>query len=147
MAGECTLEAPCRTDLAAATPQAVQLSCMLRESDVRSGEVVPVTTWGPTLAAARTPILPDSLREGGKGSFSPDCCCGQGAQGRSSSAACKWSVYHCSREGTAESCPHLTGMLRRAFTPVGSRKCGGVSQSDVGRKTTTATPVNLPLGA
>ncbi len=44
------------------------------------------------------------------------------------------------------SCPHPTEMLRRAFTPVGSRKCGGVSQSNVGRKTTTTTPANLPPG-
>ena len=29
-----------------------------------------------------------------------------------------------------------------ACNPVGSRKCGGVSWSDVGRKMTTATPVN-----
>ncbi len=93
---------------------------------MRSGEAVTFTTWGPTLAAARTSVLPfsDSLREGGKGSFSRDCYRGQGAQGRSSSAAGKWSVYCSSRKGTAESCPHLTGMSRRAFTPVGSRKCG-----------------------
>jgi hypothetical protein len=31
-----------------------------------------------------------------------------------------------------------------ACNPVGSRKCGGVSWSDVGRKTTTTTPANLP---
>ncbi len=37
-------------------------------------------------------------------------------------------------------------MSRRAFTPVGSRKCGGVSQSDIGRKTTATTPANLPPG-
>jgi hypothetical protein len=44
------------------------------------------------------------------------------------------------------SCPHPTEMSRRAFTPVGSRKCGGVSRSDVGRKTTSTTPANLPPG-
>jgi hypothetical protein len=35
----------------------------------------------------------------------------------------------------------------RAFAPVESRKCGGVSRSDVGRKTATTTPANLPPGA
>jgi hypothetical protein len=39
-------------------------------------------------------------------------------------------------------------MLKRAFTPAGgSRKCGSESWSDVGRKTTTATPAYLPPGS
>ncbi len=32
------------------------------------------------------------------------------------------------------------------FTPVGSRKCGCISWSNIGRKTMTATPVNLSPG-
>jgi hypothetical protein len=63
------LEAPCGADLAAATPKAAHLGCMLSESDVRSGETVPVTTWGPTLVVARTPILPNGLWERGTGFF------------------------------------------------------------------------------
>jgi hypothetical protein len=89
LTGGCSLEVPCRTDLAAATPMAAHLGRALRESDVRSGETVTVTTWGPTLAAARTPILPNLLQESGKGSFSSDCCSGQGAPGHSSYATSK----------------------------------------------------------
>jgi hypothetical protein len=41
----------------------------------------------------------------------------------------------------------VTGARARSPGPtVGSRKCGGVSRSDVGRKTTTTTPANLPPG-
>ena len=44
------------------------------------------------------------------------------------------------------SCPHPAEMSKRAFTPAGARKCGGESWSDVGRKTTTTTPADLPPG-
>jgi hypothetical protein len=39
-----------------------------------------------------------------------------------------------------------SGLSRRAFTPAGSRECGGKTWSDGGRKTTTATPAYLPPG-
>ena len=146
MAGGCTLEAPCRTDLAAATPKAAHLGRALRESDVRSGEAVPVITGGPTLAVATTLIIPDSIREMGKVLSAVTAAAGKGhkdvvprppANGQSTTvpARAQWS-----------SCPHPAEMSRRAFTPAGSRKCGGESWSDVGRKTTTATPINLPPG-
>jgi hypothetical protein len=44
----------------------MHLGRALRESDVRSGEAVPVITGGPTLAMATTLIIPDSIREMGK---------------------------------------------------------------------------------
>jgi hypothetical protein len=127
LAGGCTLEAPCRTDLAAATPKTAHLGRALRESDVRSGEAVPVITGGPTLAVATTLIIPDSIREMGKVLSAVTAAAGKGhkdvvprppANGQSTTvpARAQWS-----------SCPHPAEMSRRAFTPAGSRKCGGES--------------------
>jgi hypothetical protein len=125
LAGGYTLEAPCRTGLAAVTPKAAHLGSVLRESDVRPGEAVPVITGGPTLAVATTLIIPDSIREMGKVLSAVTAAAGKGhkdvvsrqlANGQSTTvpARAQWS-----------SCPHPAEMLRRAFTRAGSRKCGG----------------------
>ncbi len=105
--------------------------------------MVPVITGGPTMAVATTLITPNLIWEMGKVPSAVTAAARTGvvprpqANGQSTTvpARAQWS-----------SCPHPAEMSRRAFTPAGSRKCGGESWSDVGRKTTTATPTYLPPG-
>jgi hypothetical protein len=144
LAGGYTLEVPCRTGLTAVTSKAAHLGSVLRESDVRQGEAVPVITGGPTLAVATTLIIPNLILEMGKVLSAVTAAPGKGhkdvdprhlANGQSTTvpARAQWS-----------SCPHPAEMWRCAFTPAGSRKCGGKSWSNIGRKKTTVTPTYLP---